>query len=83
MSDSDPDIHAKAEQVLAQAAALPSLAEIRALAGRAVGHGPSPDMTMDEIRALAGEAVARAEQVSVLLGRLSELLSPSPYGGER
>jgi hypothetical protein len=80
----DPDTTAKAEQVLAQAATLPSLDEIRDLAGRAVAHGSTPELSLDEIRALAGHAVDRAEQVTVLLRRLSELLEPAPPpGGER
>jgi len=77
----DPDISAKAEQVLADAATLPSVDEIRDLAGRAIAHGRTPDMSLDEIRALAGDAVARAEQVTDLLRRLSDLLAPAPPSG--
>lgn len=80
----DPGLEAKAEQMLAQAAALPSLDEIRDLAGQAVRHGGTRDMSMDEIRALADDAVARAEQVTVLLRRLSVLLSDgADPGGPR
>jgi outer membrane protein TolC len=77
----DPGISAKAEQVQAEAAALPSLEEIRELAGRAVAHGGTPEMSLDEIRALADQAVDRAEQVTVLLRRLADLLGPGA-GGE-
>ncbi len=83
MTDSDSDITSKAEQVLADAATLPSLAEVRDLAGRAVARGRTRDMTMDEIRALADHAIGQAEQVTVLLRRLSELLATAPpQGGE-
>lgn len=80
----DPGVNAKAEQLQAEAAALPSLDEVRALAQRAVAHGGTQDMSLDEIRELAGQAVAQAEQVTSLLRRLSDLLSPAapPSGGE-
>ena len=82
MTDPDSDISAKAEQVLADAATLPSLDEVRDLAGRAVAHGGTPGMSLDEIRALASQAIGQAEQVTDLLRRLSELLEPSS-GGDR
>lgn len=82
MTKSGDDISAEAEQVLADAAALPTLDEIRDLAGRAVAHGGTPDMSLEEIRALAGQAVDQAEQVTFLLRRLTELLGPAPPGGE-
>ena len=81
MTDSDPDISAKAEQVLADAATLPSLDEVRDLAVRAVAHGGTSDMSLADIRALADHAIDQAEQVTVLLRHLSELLAPPP-GGE-
>jgi hypothetical protein len=77
----DSDISAKAEQVLADAATLPSLDEIRGLADRAVARGGTPDMSLDEIRALATKAVSQAEEVTTLLRRLSELLAPAPPPG--
>jgi hypothetical protein len=82
VTDSDSDISAKAEQVLADAATLPSLDEVRDLAGRAVARGGTSDMSLDDIRALAGHAIDQAEQVTVLLRHLSELLAPAPPGGE-
>lgn len=78
----DPDTTAKAEQVLAEAAALPSLEEVRDLAGRAVARGRTRDLSLEEIRAVADQAVDHAEQVTDLLRRLSELLAPSS-GGDR
>lgn len=81
MTDPDSDISAKAEQVLADAATLPSLDEIRDLAGRAVARGGTQDMSLDEIRALATQAVGQAEEVTSLLRRLSELLAPAPPNG--
>ena len=76
------DIKARANEVLAQATALPSLEEVRDLAGRAVSHGGTRDMSLDEIRALAAVAVSRAEQVTALLGRLSLLLAEDARSGE-
>ena len=70
----DPRIEARAEQVQAEAATLPTLDEIRDLAGRAVARGGTPEMSLDEIRNLASKAVDDAEQVTVLLRRLSDLL---------
>lgn len=77
----DPDISAKADRLRAEAAALPSLDEVRQLAERAVAHGGTEQMSLDEIRALATQAVAQAEEVNVLLRRLVTLQSP-PAGGE-
>jgi len=79
----EPDVRASAERVRAEAAALPSAADIRTLADRAVALGGTPDMSLDEIRTLADQAVAGAEQVTVLLRRLSDLLSDAapPAGG--
>lgn len=76
------DIKAKAEQVQAQAAALPSLDEVRDLAGRAVSHGGTPGMPIEEIRELAAVAVSRAEQVTSLLRQLSSLLADDARGGD-
>jgi hypothetical protein len=81
LTGTDDDISAKAEQVLADAATLPSLDEVRDLAGRAVAHGGTPGMSLDEIRDLASEAIGQAEQVTDLLRRLSDLLAPAPPSG--
>jgi hypothetical protein len=78
----DPGLGAKAEQVQAEAAALPSLDDIKELAEQAVAHGGTQDMGIDEIRELAVQAVDHAERVTVLLRRLSDLLAPPPAGGE-
>jgi hypothetical protein len=80
----DPGISAKAEQVQAEAAALPTLDDIKELAGRAVAHGGTRDMSIDEIRELAVQAVDHAERVTILLRRLSDLLEPPspPAGGD-
>lgn len=83
MTSSDEDAEARASRVIAQAAVLPSLDEVRELAERAVRHGGTRQMSMDEIRALAAEAVTQAEQVTMLLRRLTDLLSdrgPAPGG---
>ena len=72
---------AKAEQVQAEAATLPTLDEIRDLAGRAVASGGTPGMSLDEIRDLADQAVDRAEQVTVLLNRLSLLIGAEDRPG--
>lgn len=79
----DPSISAKAEQVQAEAETLPSLDDIRELAGRAVAHGGTRDMSIEEIRDIAVQAVDHAERVTVLLRRLSDLLAPPspPDGG--
>jgi hypothetical protein len=77
----DPGVSAKAERLQAEAAALPSLDEVRELAERAVAHGGTEQMSLDEIHALATQAVAQAEEVTSLLRRLSGLLAPPP-GGE-
>jgi hypothetical protein len=47
------DFTAKAEQLIADAAALPSAEQVRALADRAVAHGGTQSMSVEEIRALA------------------------------
>lgn len=79
----EPDLRASADRLRAEAESLPSPGEIRDLAARAVALGGTRDMSLDEIRALADQAVAGAEQVTVLLRRLSDLLAqPSPPGGE-
>lgn len=79
----DPALEAKAARVQAQAAALPSLEEIRDLAERAIRHGGTPDMSLEEIRAVGADAVHGAEQVTTLLRRLTVLLGGSepPDGG--
>lgn len=73
--------NAKAEQLLADAAQLPSPGQIRDLADRALAHGGTQEMSLDEIRDLADKAVAGAEQVTILLRRLSDLLAPPPAAG--
>lgn len=79
----DPEITRRARELRAEADGLPSLEEIRELAGRAVAHGGTRDMSLEEIRAVAMQAVAQAEQVTSLLRRLTDLLAPEPPGGER
>jgi hypothetical protein len=69
----EPDISAKAEQVLADAAELPSAAQIRDLADRAVGHG-SRNMSTEQIRATAREAVENAKRLTDLLQVLADLV---------
>lgn len=82
MTSSDRDAEERAGQVIAQAAAMPPVEEIRDLAAQAVRHGGTRDMSLEEIRALADQAVARAEQVTVLLRRLTGLLGDgSPEAG--
>lgn len=65
----------------AEAATLPGPGEVRDLAGQAIRHGGTPGMSMKEIRDLADKAVDSAEQVTVLLRRLSVLLGDAG-GGE-
>lgn len=77
----DPRIDARAEQVQAEAAALPTLDQIRDLAEQAVARGGTPDMTLEDIRDLADQAVSGAEEVTVLLRRLSDLLGGRPEPG--
>ena len=82
---SEPDgISAKAEQLLAEAAGLPSADQVRALGDQAIAHGGTQAMSVDEIRALARRAVDAADELAVQLRRLVELLPPSgpPPGGE-
>lgn len=79
----DPDISAKAEELLAQAAALPTPAEVRDLAARAVAHGGTPKMSLDEIREIAVQAVDGLEKVTVLLRRLSQLATEPDPSRER
>jgi hypothetical protein len=81
VTDEDLELRARAEQVRAQAATLPGPGEVRDLAGHAIAHGGAPGMSMDDIRELADRAVDSAEQVTVLLRRLSDLLGDSA-GGE-
>lgn len=78
------DFTAKAEQLIAEAAALPSAEQVRALADRAVAHGGTESMSADEIRALACRAVDAADELAVQLRRLVELLplSEPPPGGD-
>ncbi len=82
MTDPGDDIAARAEQLAAEAAALPSIEQVAALAAQAVAHGGTPHMSTDEIRQLAVQAVEQAEQVAALLRRLKDLVAPQSPGGE-
>lgn len=81
MTEAEEELRARAELVRAEAATLPGPGEVRDLAGQAIRHGGTPGMSMEEIRDLADKAVDSAEQVTVLLRRLSVLLGDSG-GGE-
>jgi hypothetical protein len=81
LTEDEEALRARAEHVLAQAATLPGPGEVRDLAGQAIRHGGTPGMSMEEIRELADRAVDSAEQVTVLLRRLSDLLGDGA-GGE-
>lgn len=78
MTGDEEDLRVRAELVLAEAATLPGPGEVRDLAGQAIRHGGTPGMSVEEIRGLAANAVDCAEQVTVLLHRLSDLIGGEP-----
>jgi hypothetical protein len=65
-----------ADRVRERAAEMPTEADVAALAADALTTTTGGQMTPAEIRALAAEALAKAQQVSILLGRLANLLDP-------
>jgi hypothetical protein len=79
MTDPDDEISEEsrllAQQVRHRAAEMPTEAEVAALAADAM-TATGGSMTPAEVRALAAEALAKAQQVSILLGRLANLLDP-------
>lgn len=83
----EPDITARAGQLLAAAASLPTEDQIRDMAARAVTIAGTGDMSPGDIRELARQAIDGAEQVTALLRRLAEMLGtdaqPGNAGGGR
>lgn len=85
MTTPEPDVSAKAEQALAEAAELPSADQILDLGDRAAGHG-SRNMSAEQIRATALEAVGYAKRLTDLMQVLADLveenhLRPDPPAG--
>ncbi len=74
----DPDITARAQEVKAQAAALPTEQQIEDLAARAVAHGGTRSMSLAQVRAKANEARENARQLADRLAELSALLEEHP-----
>lgn len=67
-----------ADRARRRAEAMPSAADLAAIAADALSNTSRSDMTPDEIRQIAAEALAKAQEVSYLLGRLAGILGDRP-----
>jgi rRNA maturation endonuclease Nob1 len=82
----DPDLSARAEQAMADAAALPTTEQVRELAQAAEARGATARMSEEDIREVARQAIEASERMTVMLRRLENLLvrpAPGSSGGGR